>query len=54
MQVLDLFSGFRNQTETALVVISPDRRLADWFDSMLFLKDGILTEQPPIEIEQSA
>lgn len=46
-QVLDLLFDLRDRTELALVVISHDRRLADRFDRVLLLDNGVLTEQPP-------
>ncbi|WP_435065490.1 ABC transporter ATP-binding protein [Halobaculum sp. EA56] len=42
-RVLDLLLQVRADTETALVVISHDRRLADHFDDRLRLADGGLT-----------
>ena len=44
-QVLDLLFDLRDRMETALVVISHDRRLADRFDRILLLEDGTLTER---------
>ncbi|WP_331234263.1 ABC transporter ATP-binding protein [Natronorarus salvus] len=53
-RVLDLLSDLRDRTETALIVISHDRRLADRFDRILLLEDGALTERAHTEIEQPA
>ncbi|MFC7008478.1 ABC transporter ATP-binding protein [Halalkalicoccus salilacus] len=47
-QVLNLLFDLRDRMETALVVISHDRRLADRFDRILLLEDGTLTERPPL------
>lgn len=51
--VLDLLFTLRDQMETALVVISHDRRLADQFDRILLLEDGILTDRSPIRTDKS-
>lgn len=51
-QVLDLLFELRDRMETALVVISHDRRLADRFDRILVLEDGTLTERSPMTTEQ--
>ena len=51
-QVLDLLFELRDRMETALVVISHDRRLADRFDRILLLEDGTLTERSPMTTEQ--
>ncbi|WP_336364555.1 ABC transporter ATP-binding protein [Halalkalicoccus salilacus] len=53
-QVLDLLFDLRDRMETALVVISHDRRLAERFDRILLLEDGTLTERPPMTVDPSA
>ena len=53
-QVLDLLFDLRDRMETALVVISHDRRLADRFDRILLLEDGTLTERSPTAVDPSA
>lgn len=53
-QVLDLLFDLRDRMETALVVISHDRRLADRFDRILLLEDGTLTERASMTIDHPA
>ena len=53
-RVLDLLFDLRDQMETALVVISHDRRLADRFDRVLLLEDGTLTERLSVMTDYSA
>lgn len=53
-QVLNLLFDLRDRMETALVVISHDRRLADRFDRILLLEDGTLTERPPLATDHPA